>query len=124
MECGAARVTMAKYAPEHCRRQKNQSQTELLSSHWVAVWHQVGLHLLGIKSDTLKHKNPPGNSWPSIKLNSMWDKGKGFLEIKFLSQLLSFNVFNLTSGSRGVIKIKNRSSSINFRRCFSLLKTE
>lgn len=44
-------------------------------SEW-AVWHYAGLHLLGIKLDTQKHKSQSGNSWSDVKLNSMWDKGK------------------------------------------------
>lgn len=43
------------------------------------------LHLLEIKSDTPKHKNQSGNSWSDIKFKSMWDKEKGFLEIKLLN---------------------------------------
>lgn len=66
------------------RRETQAKLNHSPPTEWAA-WHEVELHLLGIKFDTQKHKNQSGNnSWSDIKFNSVWDKEKDFLEIKLL----------------------------------------
>lgn len=59
------------------RRETKAKLNHSPPTEW-AVWHEVGLHLLGIKFDTQKHKNQSGNSWSDIKFIQLHvGQGKG-----------------------------------------------
>lgn len=81
-ERDATWVTMAQEEPNITNRRETKAKLNPSPPTEGAVWHEVGLHLWGIKSDAQNHRNQSGNSWSDIKFNSMWDKEQGSLEIK------------------------------------------